>query len=821
MMSQLVIGLRVLRRQGLYGLMAVLGLAIGLAVAVTALLYTWQETHYDSHIPKADQIHLVDATVANPGRSVALTAQTPGGLADAVNGNVPGVLDAARLWRQWSTLRLDDAFNFNLPIVAVDANWIQMFELPMIAGTRSALDGNPAAIMISDTMAIRLFGRTDVVGQTILIDENAMSVEGVYAAFPTASHLEDDIIMNLQAPPVTNRRIVLDGEWRSMRTFTYLLLEKGADAAQVATDVETVLLNNFQPSGQLSSDVDLDDVFDVSVQSLSGLHMNGKAYPWGVKAPADKLKLGVFGAIAVLIVVIACINHVNMATVRAMERAREVAIRKIVGASRRQLVSQFLIEAAILVGISFVLALAVVEVSTPFTSSLLEADLDINALMNPSFILWLGGLMLFVVAGTGLYPAFIVSAVYPSRALASRSRSGGNSKMRSFLVVFQFSVSITLAIGAAVIWNQLSYARTADLGFNADNVVLLHGVGRPPQMAINLTRSLDQAISGKPGIELVSASNSTPAWDYVPEASLRLQTEVQNAALTIGHISVDLDFFEALEMQAVAGRLFSDDFGADRAQWEYDTRGDTILPVVINERAAFALGFPSAEAAVGQQAQFGVSDDNVRQAEIVGVVPNVHFKSLKNAIQPMAYYPDPGIFSVMMVKIDPSQRDIAMQSINEGWGTVMTGQALSYDYLSVSLAEQYDREAKELQAITVLAGLGILIAVFGQYGLAAYSAQSRRREIGIRKVLGARVNDILQLFLWQFSKPVFVAMVVAWPLAFLLMNAWLENFVYRISPNPLWFVLAGLAALIVALVTVAGHALTAARAAPIEALRYE
>ncbi len=245
------------------------------------------------------------------------------------------------------------------------------------------------------------------------------------------------------------------------------------------------------------------------------------------------------------------------------------------------------------------------------------------------------------------------------------------------------------------------------------------------------------------------------------------------------------------------------------------------MPLVINERAAASLGFVSAGDAVGEQIQFTVSSEDDRVAQIVGVVENIHFKSLKNAIQPMIYYPDPAVFNVVMVRIDPNQRETALQSIEQGWNKIMPNQPISSDFLAAALAEQYDREAQELKTVSVLAGLGILIAIFGQYGLAAYSAQSRRREISIRKVLGARVRDILQLFMWQFSKPVFLAMIVAWPVAFLAMTMWLENFVYRVTPNPLWFVLAGVFALTVALLTVAGHALRAARTAPVEALRYE
>lgn len=820
-MSQFMLGLRILKRQGHYGIFAIAGLALGLAVAITALIFTWQETHYDHQIPQADNIYIIDAEVSQPGRAVQMVAQVPGGLSPVINEAVAGVKESARVWRQWSTLSLDDAFNFNEPMIAVDPNWIEMIELSFVEGNSFAMANDVTAVVISKTMAKRLFGDSSAVGKTLKIDGNDMNVAGVFEDFPTASHMEANFIMPLEAPPVTRRGLRFETAWQRFNVFTYLLLEPGANVANVTDDVWTLLERNYQ-SNDANSSTSLSEIVKISLQSLSDLHLNGKTYNWGIKPPADKLKLAVLSSIAILIVLIACINHINMSTVRSIERAREVALRKIAGAGRTQLVSQFIIEAAFIVGVAALVALVLVEFTAKFTGELLQADIDLAALFQPSFMLWLGGLLAFVILIAGAYPAYLTSAIMPGRILSENARgSRGNSTMRTTLVVFQFGVSIILAVGAAVIWSQLRYAQTRDLGFNSENVMMLYGVGRGPQGTINLTSSIDKAISGKPGIVSVSAANSTPSWDYVPEADMRRATAAPTDVQSIGRISVDLDFFETLNIAPSAGRLFGEQYGADMAQWTLETRGDVTLPIILNERAVRTLGFDSPESAIGELVQFSLSATDERPSEIVGVVPDVHFKSLKNAIQPMAYYPDPSVFSVMLVKIDPLNYEAGKQSIAEGWGQVMTNQAISSDMLDTALVEQYNRESRDLKTVTVLAGLGILIAVFGQYGLAAYSAQSRRREIGIRKVLGAHVRDILSLFLWQFSKPVFLAMVVAWPLAFWLMSAWLENFVYRVTINPLWFVLAGIAALSVALVTVAGHALKAARAAPVEALRYE
>lgn len=817
-MSQIALGFRMLKRQGLYGLIAILGLAIGLSVAITALLYTWQETQHDSSVPNADRIHIVDVAITQPGGSENVTEFVPGALAGAVKARIPEVLDSVRVWRQWSTLRLEDKFDFNLPLIAVEQNWLEMIDLPMVAGSRANFTSDITNVLMSERMADRLFGTTDVVNESFLIDNHALRVSGVYKNFRVTSHLDTDVILNIGSAPVTDRGVSLDDNWHQLNTLTYLILEDGADVARVQSQVQDIFLHRGDDSNE---ETRFTGEANLSLQSLVSLPLSDRRYSRFLKPAADKLQLATLAAISLLIVTIACINHINISTVRSMERAREVAMRKLLGAGRLQLVFQFLFEAAVLALIALLIALVLLEASAPYTSDLLHTTLDLNVLLQPRFLVWLAGLMVAVVLAAGVYPAVNISAVTVGNALADNARGArGNSRLRSILVVFQFCVSIILAIGAAVIWSQLKYARNVEHGFDTNEIVILHGVGRPPQQAINLTRSLDQSISGRPGIVSVSASNTTPAWEYVPEISVHRLEEPEAEAQVMGSVSVDLEFFETMGIEAVAGRLLSDDYGVDRAQWDMETRVETVLPIVINELAAHRLGFLSEADAVGKQIRATILFQE-RQAEIVGVVPDFNYKSLRDAIQPLVFYPDPAIFNVMLVRLDLSRREEAMQSIEEGWNAVLTDQAVSSDPLSSSLVAQYHKENRELKTISLLAGLGILIAIFGQYGLAAYSAQSRRREISIRKVLGARVRDILQLFLWQFSKPVFLAMIVAWPAAFLLMSAWLEGFAYRISPNPLWFILAGIIALVIALLTVAGHAFKAASEAPINALRYE
>lgn len=819
-MSQLAIAFRILRRQGLYGITAILGLSVGIMVAVIALLYTWQETHYDSHIPNADRLALVDLAIDWPRRDPVLQAQLPGPMKEAALEGVPGIEAATRVYRQYSTVKTADNENFNDIIAGVDSNFADLLGFQMISGESASL-ANPSNVLISESMAERIFGRTDVAGEIVTVPPHDLTVGGVFADWPDMSHMTVDIVMNYQAQPIRLPEDY-DTNWSLLSGITYVLLDDNADLGTVQQSVNDLFLNRYISSEPLPDGAAANQIFKLELEPLSGLHLSGKDYSFAIKPPADMLRLTVLGAIALLIILVACINHINMATVRASERAREVAVRKLLGAGRGTMALQFLIESAVVVLVALLLALVSVELIAGPVGELLDTTINVGLLIEPGFLIWLILLSLFVTLAAGAYPALMASAFPPGRILQShaRGRSGG-TRLRTILVVFQFAVSIVLAVGAAAIYDQLKFAREADLGYNSDGVVMLYGIQRWPEFTIELSERVRRSIEGKPGILAVSGANSSPGIDYVPEADLRPMGSGPNETSTVGAISVGVDYFDILNIKPLAGRTFSNDYGIDRTQWNFAERMTVDVPVILNERAVRMLGYASPQEAVGQAVQFTRDVNYDRPGQIVGVVPDIYFESFRTVVRPMVYYPDPTLFGAALVKIDPNNSEVGMQSINEGWKEVFTNQGIAYDFLSAALIKSYESESKELRTVTILAGLGILIAMFGQYGLAAYSAQSRRREISIRKVLGAKISDIVKLFAWQFSKPVFVAMFVAWPFAFVAADLWLENFVYRTAIDPLWFILAGVSALVVALLTMMGHAVKAAQAHPVEALRYE
>ncbi|MEO1573793.1 MAG: FtsX-like permease family protein, partial [Pseudomonadota bacterium] len=596
---------------------------------------------------------------------------------------------------------------------------------------------------------------------------------------------------------------------------TYLRLAPGVNAASVSDAVQSMAHRNMPaPDG-----MQIEDAVRVRLEPIAALHLNGKAYAQRPTAiTGNRTALVIATTVALLVLVVACINSINIATARSADRAHEVGLRKVVGASRTQLVVQFLGESALLVLMATVGALVIAEVSAGPVGSFVGRELSLGVLLQPTAMLSFLGLIVLVILLSGLYPAFVLANYKPARIFQRGGKRGGLS-LRSALVVFQFVTSIALMVLAGTVWEQVRYLESADLGFNRDDVVLLAGVRRGPAGTISLTRQLDQAIEGKPGILHVSGAHSSPSWDYADEARLRQSSAPKDTAATVDRLAVDVDFFDVLRVEPVAGRVFDMDFGPDRAQWDLAARADTELPMVLNAAAVATMGYGSPNDVIGEALNLELAAGDDRAGRVVGVVPDFHFKSLKSKIRPMVFFPDPARFNVMMVRIDGRNRDEALASLEAGWNQVLPEQAMTRNYLDRDLVGLYVTEQRQFTMLALLAAIAIFIAMLGLVGLLAHAVASRRKEISMRKVLGAEIGDVLRLFLWQFSRPVLVAAVIAWPIAWLLGERWLAGFAYRIDLSWWLFAVAGLAALMVTWLLTAMQVVKVSRTPPAEVLQ--
>ncbi|MEL7310296.1 MAG: FtsX-like permease family protein [Pseudomonadota bacterium] len=813
--NYLMTALRNHLRQIGFTLISLAGLMLGLAVATLALLHVWQETHFDHHVPSHERIFLVETERSQPGRSDQLLLTAPGPLAPTAAETIDGIEKAVRVWQAWYTLSVGERLEFNYPLAAVDTDFPAFIGLEMIEGSIDAL-ANPSAALVSKSMAERLFGEGPYLGQILTLGGyREVEISGVYEDFPTTSHMDTQVMLSMASPAVTDRRVQFETNWNTFGLYTYLRLAPSANPSAVGDAIEALAHRNVRPA----DGVRIEDTLRLSLEPLTDLHLNGKDYAQRpTEVVGNRTAIVIAVTIALLVLVVACINAINIATARSADRAHEVGLRKVVGASRSQLVVQFLGESALLVLVAMVGALVIVELTVGPAGDFIGRTFSLSVLLQPGALALFALLIIAVVLLSGLYPAFVLASFKPARIFQPATPRRGFS-LRSALVVFQFVTSICLMVMAGTVWQQVRYLETADLGFNRKDVILLFGTRRGPEGTIQLTRSLKQAIGGKPGIVDISGTHSSPSWDYADEANLRRAATPRDASTTVDRLAVGTDFFDVLLIEPVAGRAFDMDYGPDRAQWDYANRSQVELPLILNMAAVSTLGYAAPEDVIGEAMNFELSAGDDRASRVVGVVPDFHFKSLKSKIRPMVFFPDPSRFNAMMVRIDGDRRDEAIASLEAGWDQVLQGQALSRAYLDRELVTQYVSEQRQFTVLAALAGVAVFIAMLGLVGLLAHAVTSRRREISLRKVLGAEVRDVLRLFLWQFSRPVLVAVLIAWPIAWILAERWLSGFAYRISLAWWIFVGAGLIALGITWALTAAQVLKVSRTMPAQVLQ--
>jgi len=544
----------------------------------------------------------------------------------------------------------------------------------------------------------------------------------------------------------------------------------------------------------------------------------------------DRKTVYTFAIIALLILGMACVNFTNLATARASQRAREVALRKVLGANRKQLITQFLGESILVATIATVIAMALCELALPWFNTFLGANMEISYFGEDDVLFPVLVLILLVGAAGGLYPAFYLSRFQPAQILKANKSSAeaqGSGQLRNILVVAQFAVSIGLIICTAIIYAQTVFARTVDAGYRRDGLYQVQMIGgaRLEQVVDTLIREL----SALPGVTAVGRSSIGVAPGNNSVTSV--QVPGQPNVVDLGTYGVDPQFFQAMGMRVVAGRNFDERLARDDATTPapVDLEAERAIVargvnVIVTEEAARRMGYPSAQAALGQNIRAGLTVEEVGgmvPSTIVGVVNDARFRSMRDPLQPILYYFQRDRFNYLVIRFGGADGGRIGRQVEEVWKRIVPDIPFRGQYADELVREMYEGDEARAQLFGIFAGLSVIIACLGLFGLAAFTAERRTKEIGIRKVLGARTRDIIRLLAWQFSKPVIIANVIAWPVAWVVMGQWLSGFDSRIARDPMLFVLAGALALGIALVTIAAHAMKVARANPIHALRYE
>ncbi|HYD14541.1 MAG TPA: FtsX-like permease family protein [Allosphingosinicella sp.] len=829
-----VVGLRALLGSRMYTLINISGLAIGLAACLTLLLYVRYETRYDAWLPGSENAYQLQLKLTSRQTGAATDSQLTSYVAGRrLKADVPEI--DRLVYAHWTSpvvMRGGEAFSGEDSLF-VDGNLFDVLRFPFAEGDPATALAQTNSVVLTESEARRIYGTEHAIGRTLTMISRGVSndyrVTGILRDLPRDSHLALRIVARADFPRWwASQPEFLTSCWDCRNGWNYFTLRPGADPAAVRAGLAAWQRRHVPGERPGDPAFGRGDSVDYGIVNIRDIHL-GPAQDGAIKPGNDRGTIATFTIIALLILAMASINFINLATARAGQRAREVALRKVLGARRKQLIGQFIGESLLITAVAMVVALTLVELSLPLLSGLLQADLSLDYFGPRGMLGAILAILLVVGAGGGLYPALFLSRFRPALVLKAGRASAegaGTGRLRSILVVAQFAVSIGLIVCTSIVYAQTDFARTLDPGFRREGLIQSENLGR--RQLLGRTDAIAGEMARVPGIVAVGRSSIGVA------TRIERQTEAampgQAAPVMLGDYAVDAGFFRTMEIRPVAGRLFDPRRAADDATLppDPDPAARTALRarganVVINALAARRLGFRDPAAALGREIAlrwFGADEPPV-PARVIGIVQDSRFRTVRDPIEPIVFRLDRNAAANLLLRYADVDPAAVRARVEQTWRRLAPDVPFDGEYSEERVTQLYGAEQARSRLFAGFALLAVVIACLGLYGLAAFAAERRTREIGIRKVLGARTRDIVRLLVWQFSKPVIIANLIAWPVAWWAMRDWLNGFDARIPLGPEPFLLAGLLALAIATATVAGHALRVARASPIVALRYE
>ena len=808
----------------LYSLINIGGLAIGLTAVMLISLFVIDELSYDKSLPNSQEIFRLESTLTVPGQQPEFYSATPGKWYESLQNYFSAELETiTRVYQRGYSFTFKDT-EISEAVSFVDVGFFDVFDLPMISGERSLVFQDNASIIINEENAHKYFGDKDPIGEVLYIKQSDQNykVVAVMKDLPQNTHLKMEMITWFDIERFINQPSIAES-WVSHNTFQYLRL-KSAHLGQVVENKFPDYLNSQLDMSNLDlGDAVATDFISIDLMPLENIHLYSVS-AGQFKPTGDINAVYNFSAIALLVLVIACINFMNLSTARSLTRAKEVAIRKVCGANRRQIATQFLAEALLVTIIAGLVSIILVVILLPPFGQFIEKVLSLNLMSDPSILFSITALIILVGLGAGAYPSLYVSSFRPVEILKGRkSKKGGSGWLRTLMVTVQFSIAIGLILMTAVMYFQMDYAQNKVLGFEKDNKYVLFNY-----MDEELSPSLETIRAeylNMPQIVDVAASNRQLPLSGDDTARIELTDRDANEIFFIDRVTGDYNFLPYYDTRLLAGRLFSTEYQADIVrpiEGEPDSYERTS---VINQTALDYMGFKQPEDALGKTMIINEMNSQTRTVStIIGVVADTNFASLHSPIKPLIFYVASEDLYVINIEYDRTYRAGLMEAINNKWMEITsTNSAPSSNYLDSLYNFYYQADEERMKTFAFFSSFAIFVACLGLYGLVSFEAEQRTKEIGIRKIMGARIKDIVALMVWQFSKPVLLANIIAWPIAWYFISDWLTSFEYRIElVNHLYlFIVASVLALLIAWLTVAVHAFRVAHANPIMALRYE
>ncbi|GAA0541991.1 ABC transporter permease [Chitinophaga japonensis] len=789
---------RNLARNRFFSGINIAGLAIGLACALMLTLYVKDELSYDRHHANADRIYRLSRTFLSNEGSVSLrlgVVAPPFG--PLIRQDFPEVEEVVRLIETDALVRYGDHFFEEKDVFAAEQNLFRVFSIKVLQGSPDKALENPFSIMFSRPMAEKYFGKENPIGKTVRLDNQLdYTVTGVFEPLPAQSTFHPGFLISFST--LNDERVYgreqLRTNWGNNTFSTFLLLPPHYNPEKLVRAFPAFQNKHIEPNASKWSVLNLMKLTDIHLHS----HLDAE-----MEANGDIRYVYFFSIIGIFILAIACINYMNLATARSAKRAKEVGMRKAVGAMRSQLIRQFLSESFLLIFIALAAAVIIVMLCLPFLNELSQKELTIRDLLTPGFIIAIVCITLFTGLLAGSYPAFVLTAFQPVNALKGRIASTfKKARIRQALVIMQFAIVVALIISTMVIRHQMKYVQDYKLGYSKDQVVLLPAIGDSAAY-----EGFKQQLRQSSSIADVTRSSRIPSgrlldsWDaHIMKGDTMTPTDIN-----IKSLSVDEDFIPTYRISMAAGRNFSRNHPTDR------TSG-----FILNETATRLLGWKVPADAIGKHFKYGSIS-----GQVIGVTADYRFESLHQQVPPIVMFMNGGNFRQLSVRV--AGRDIqgGLAAMTAAWESRFPDRPFTYQFLDQRFKKLYAREQTQQLLFSIFSGIAIFISCLGLLGLSMFMAEIRMKEIGVRKVLGASVYNLVALLSRDFLKLVLIAILVASPIAWYVMDKWLEGFAYRITMQWWMFGLAGLLAVAIALLTVSYQSVKAALANPVKALTLE
>ena len=804
---------RTLSKNRVYSALNIFGLALGIAACLFIAQYVSYEYSYDKFHSDHEDLYRVRYKVYRSGKLDIDCAAAVPRVGPFMKENMPEVIDYARAFPMESVMEYNNIQYNEKRIQIVDPSFLKIFNYPLIHGDKESALTKPNQLVITESTAKKYFGRTDVVGETIKLlswIERNLEIVGVTRDVPDNSHFKYSFLISYETLNNFIREdngLEPDGEVSSETSWgwydfnTYVLLSKGSDAETFDEKFAEIL---YAERGEDFEKYDF--LTEFPLQPITDIHLYSNLLQESEPTEqGDGDTVFFLAIIAAFILIIAWINYINLATAKSLERAKEVGVRKSMGAQRKQLINQFLTESFVLNLIALSFAVLVVIIMTPYFGRLIDSQMSRDFFLEPKF--WAAVLAVYFIGSffSGLYPAFVLSSFKPIQVLKGKMTTNKSGiLLRRGLVVFQFAASVTLIAGTLIVFQQLRHMKTTDLGFDMTDTMVVLGPYPNDSTFQNRFRNFKEELSSKAIVKATTTSSNVPGDEIFWTRGMRKAEETRDRNFIVYLAGVDQNYFDTYGIQLLAGRGYDKQLSTDTVN------------ILINKTAMESLNIASPEEAIGLKVTVGGDTRN-----IIGVVDNYQQLSLKNNVNPIVFPLVELSSDFVTVKLQSADYQLAYEEVKSTFDSFFPGAAFDTFFLDEFYNRQYANEDNFSRAFTLFALFAIIVACLGLFGLTSFTALQRTKEIGIRKVLGADVSQIVMILSKEFMILVAIANVISWPVIYLLMNGWLDNFTSRVTIGVSVFLIAAILVILIALIAVGNKTLSIAKTNPIKALRYE